>query len=73
MTTQKKTVQSLFVSGLPEEADEEAISRHFERIDKTIKVKGISIRRDFQTFKSKGAATIELASFEDGKAIIVYQ
>ena len=72
MTTQKKTVPSLFVVGLPEEADEEAINRHFERIDKTIRLKGITIRRDFTTFKSRGQATIELASIEDGKAVITF-
>jgi RNA recognition motif-containing protein len=73
MTTQKKNVTTIFVSGLPEEADDDAIRRHFERIDKTISLRSINIRRDFQTYKSKGVATIELASSEDGKAILIYK
>jgi len=55
----------LFASGLPQEVDEDTLSKHFERIDKSIRVKSVIIMRDYQTFRSRGLATIEFFSLED--------
>ena len=56
----------LFMSGLPDDATEDAIMRHVEAIDKTLKIKTVNVIRDNQTFKPKGFATLEMATHEDG-------
>ncbi|MDR3736093.1 MAG: RNA-binding protein [Acidobacteriaceae bacterium] len=65
MTSQQMSSTKLFASGLPAEADEEALTKHIERIDKSLRVKSVMILRDYQTFKSKGLAIIEFADTED--------
>jgi len=57
----------LFASGLSPDADEDTLSKHIERVDKSIRVKGISIIRDHQTFRSKGFATLEFGNQEECK------
>lgn len=64
--TQAKGQSTIFISGLHENVDEVEITRHIETIDKTIKVNSVFIIRDYQTYKSKGFATIEMNSNEDG-------
>lgn len=65
MNTQPASPAKLFASGLPQEADEDVLSKHFERIDKSIKVKSVIVLRDYQTFKSKELAIIEFADNVD--------
>lgn len=55
----------LFVSGLSQDVDEEILTKHIERVNKSIRVKGIIIMRDYQTFRSKGSAILEFASQDD--------
>lgn len=62
---QRKGGPTLFITGLPDNADEETIIRHFERIDKTIKVKVIQLRRDNASLASKGCGSIEFVTQED--------
>ena len=68
MATEPQTKASVTwcLSGLPEEADEYAVIKHIEHIDKSINVKQVSIFRNHQTMKSKGVATIDFATPEDG-------
>ena len=58
---------SLFISGLAEDANELILGQHFERIDRTIRIRGITIRRNYQTGRSRGTATIEFVSPEDAE------
>ena len=66
LATHGKAGVMLFVSGLPTDANEETLSRHIERIDKTIKVKSIVLLRARETMLSRGIAFLELGSPEDG-------
>jgi len=63
----KRETTTWFVSGLPEDADEYTLTKHFERIDKNIKVKHINILRSHQTLKSKGVAIVDFESSEEGE------
>jgi RNA recognition motif-containing protein len=71
-SVQGQTKTQLFISGLHEDVDEEIINRHFEGIDKTIKVNSVNVVRDYQTFKPKGFGFIELNSHEDGTFNIIH-
>ena len=55
-----------FISGLAEEVDESSLMKHFERIDRTIKVRTVSVLRNHQTFRSRGTAMVEFETPEDG-------
>ena len=58
----------LFLSGLPVEANEDIIVRHLECLDKALQLKSIKLRRDYTTYASKGAATLEFMSQEQSKS-----
>jgi polyadenylate-binding protein len=70
-TGPKKAFPTLFMSGLAEEVDEATIMRHFENYAKNIKLRHVEVRRDFQTFKSKCAATIECNNVEDAEKALL--
>ena len=55
----------LFVYGLSQDVDEDSLSKHIERIDKSIRIKSVMILRDYQTFRSKGMAIIEFVDQDD--------
>jgi polyadenylate-binding protein len=57
----------LFASGLSPDVDEDTLSKHIERVDKSIRVKTIVIMRDHQTFRSKGFAILEFGNQEECK------
>ena len=57
---------SCFVTGLPEEVDEEAMGKHIERINRTLSIKSIKILRSIPTMRSKGIAIVEFATPEEG-------
>lgn len=58
---------SLFVAGLPEDVNEGALIRHFERIDRTIQIRTINILRAYGTMKPRGTAIIDFATPEDAE------
>ena len=66
--TQGRTQATWFVSGLPEEADEDSLMRHIERIDRTIKTRLITLLRNHQTMRSRCVAIVEFDTVEDGTA-----
>lgn len=64
---QRKGIPTLFIAGLNESVDEEAIIRHFERLDKTIKLGMIHIKREILSLKPRGFGFIEFPTQEDCK------
>ena len=68
MSAQKESTTTLFISSLPGEADEEIITKHFEKINSGLKVKNVTIFRNKHTYRSKGVGLIELFSVEDCKS-----
>ncbi len=57
---------SLIISGLPDEAGESHIIRHFEFLDKSLKVKSVSVLRDPYTSKSFRTARVKFFNAYDG-------
>ena len=58
---------SLFISGLPEDINDTILIRHFERIDRSIQIRGINIMKMHMTMKPRGTAIVEFASIEDAE------
>jgi len=54
-----------FASGLSPDVDEDTLTRHIERVDKSIRVKTVLIMRDYQTFRSKGFALLEFPTQDE--------
>lgn len=65
MIPTKATVNTLFFSGLAPDVDEETIRRQFEKLDKTIRIRNITIYRERASYRSKGSGFIELEAPED--------
>jgi RNA recognition motif-containing protein len=65
MSAPKASGTTLFASGLPVDVDDETLKREFEKQDRTIRIKNVTIFREGVTFRSKGVAMIELDSVED--------
>ena len=73
MNIQQANTPRLFAAGLSHDVNEEALSKHFERIDKTLKIRSIIILRDYKTFKSKGCAIVEFVDNEDCMKHLIQQ
>ncbi len=63
---QVRAPSTWFVSGLTEEVDESGLMKHFERIDRTIRVRTATVLRNHQTLRSRGVAIVEFETLEDG-------
>jgi len=68
--TFSKPAAELFATDLPEECDENMLKEHFDRIDRTIRIRFIRVIRNPQTYKSRGMALIECLTPEDAEKAI---
>jgi len=62
---QFKPPTTCFVSGLLDEVDEPSLLKHFERIDRSVKVRNTIVLRNHQTLRSRRVALVEFETPED--------
>jgi hypothetical protein len=60
------TIPQVIMSGLPDGATEDAIFKHFEKLDKSIKLKNVTISKDNRTGASFNSARLKFFNSYDG-------